>query len=171
MGTRNGRVCVREVESGKIVWSRTNLNHRISQIQFSRDNKRLLERVWFECSSLKEFKTHELTVLDLRTGEEIPSIKEGIAAFGSKSIFSTFSPDGRWLGVVLTNHVIRVLNAVDGKLIAELTNHSDQIRMVTFSGTAPFWPPRARTARRLSGVYPEVKLSEPQLHIQRRFDE
>ena len=134
IGTAKGRVCIRDLRSGETLWERPGMADAIWQVCFTQDGGRVLvssspRQGPIESQQLPGF----LAVLDARTGKEAFPIMQGLlearASLGSSGI----SPDGRWLAVGLSNHVIRVMAASDGRIVAHLTGHTGRIHAMTFT--------------------------------------
>ncbi len=135
MGTAAGRLCVWEIESGKVLWEQQNAGGLVTEVQFSRDGRRLLASSSPRQAYIVMGTPGPMfvSVLDALTGQPVFPAAEAVPGMSSNLVRSAFSPDDRWLAVAMANHVIRLLDGKTGKPIAELKGHTNWIRMLTFS--------------------------------------
>ncbi len=137
IATYKGQVRVLDIESRRTICQPPKLPGVISQIRFTRDGRRLL----LSSSPLQGnvritpqfIRPAQVAVLDAQSGNEIFPAAQVIPGMSSNLFYSAFSPDDRWLAASFSNNVIRVLDANDGHLVAELKGHTDEIQMLTFS--------------------------------------
>ena len=116
--------------TGRLLWSHDIESPSfISQLRFSQDGKRLLATTSIPQGLAAEMRNLEnaAMVLNADTGAEIYRVAN------SELVWATFSPDDRWLALADTNHVIRVVNAVNGSPMVELKGHTNTITMLSFS--------------------------------------
>ena len=144
-GTMEGKLRIWEVSSGVLVRPPLDMGNLISQVLFSADGRRLLvcSAPPLDNSSHGNPKRGFATVLDVASGQEIfPRLASNLVAV-------SFSPDGRWLAAATTNHVIRLFDAQDGRLAAELKGHTDEIMRLSFGADGKLLASagRDRTAR------------------------
>jgi WD40 repeat protein len=138
IGTAKGRVCMRDLLSGETLWERPGMADAIWQVCFTRDGGRLLVSssprqgpifVEFPAQQLPGF----LAVLDVRTGKDVFPAMQGLSETRTNLGCSGISPDDRWLAIGLSNNVIRVMAASDGRIVAHLTGHTGRIHAMAFT--------------------------------------
>lgn len=140
------QIDVRDTSTGDVIWTRLiDGTEFLSQVRFTRDGSALLASTSFTQGLASEGQPSRnlALVLSAESGREI------YPPFTSSLAFSTFSPDDRWLALAGTNHVIRIINAMDGTPVVELKGHTNKIQMLSFSadGTLLASASSDRTAR------------------------
>ncbi len=129
--TDDNKLTVRDSKSGKVIWD---LGHGFSdplQIRFALDGQRLF--VWSTENQRRE-KSRPIPpdlqlaeVLDAATGRLVfPQLASNLTC-------SAFSPDDRWLAVALTNQVIQLIDTRNGKTVANMKGHTNDITVLAFS--------------------------------------
>ncbi len=120
---------------GHLLWTaELGIQGDVNQMKASREGDRLLIR-----------SSDIARVLDLSTGKSLlPRLEPELEEVG-------FSANGRYLALAPSNRFIRVVSAVDGRLVAELRGHTNKVTSLSFSadgsllassskdGTARLW--------------------------------
>jgi hypothetical protein len=166
IGTAKGRVCMRDLRSGETLWERPGMADAIWQVCFTRDGGRLLvssspRQGPMFVESLTQQLPGFLAVLDVRTGKDVFPAMQGLSEARTNLGCSGISPDERWLAIGLSNHVIRVMAASDGRIVAHLTGHTGRIHAMAFTGIRHASSPFARIAKSVSGRAPTVLWKGP----------
>lgn len=113
-GTQAGEVCVWDVKSGTRLWEPIRFcTNGISQLRFTRDNRRLQASSLASGSFAREGSTSGVVVIDLATGQPVFSV------LATNLVCAEFSPEDQWLVTADTHQVIRVLDAQRGQVISQ----------------------------------------------------
>lgn len=147
-GTQEGRVQAWDTETGTPLWPPVHLEvDCVWQVRFTRDGQRIyassLRPHGFVRDHLRP--TNTVVLLEAQTGRIIHCVS------GTDLRRADLSSDDRWLITAGADHVIRLLDANDGRLLANLKGHTDRIEMFATSaagnvlatssgdGTARLW--------------------------------
>jgi WD40 repeat protein/serine/threonine protein kinase len=145
-GTLDGRLRVWDAETATLLGSPHDLGLLILQVRFTSDGRRLLisSSPPQECAARGRPPANFAAVLDAESGHEI------FPRLSSNVVWSTFSPNGQWLAVAMSDNVIRLFDTKDGRLVTELKGHTNEITVFSFAdenllvsasldGTARLW--------------------------------
>ena len=119
-----------DAATGRPIWtSRVEGPSFRSRLRFSQDGRRLLVATSIPQRAAAEARSPENSalVLDAGTGAQLQRYAD------ADLVWVSFSPDDRWLALANTNHVIRVVNALDGSPVVQLPGHTDTITALSFS--------------------------------------
>jgi WD40 repeat protein/serine/threonine protein kinase len=134
-GTYDGKLTVWSAESGSQLWGPQSMGSYVNYVRYSRDGQRL-----FVCSSPQQLwfdnllpRLNFFAVLDAKSGREVFSAAGVLPGMSTNLLWSTFSPDERWLAVSQFGSVIRVFDLRDGHPVTELRGHTNQVSFLSFS--------------------------------------
>ncbi|MBI3850001.1 MAG: hypothetical protein HY298_06875 [Verrucomicrobia bacterium] len=134
-GTYDGKLTVCDAGSGGRLWGPKAMGSFMGYVRFSRDGERL-----FACSSPQHLPfdgpgrmSNFFAVLDAKSGREVFSSAEVWPGMSTNLLWSTFSPDERWLAVSQRGSVVRLLDLRDGHLVTELRGHQQEVWFLSFS--------------------------------------
>ena len=134
-GTRDGNLRVWNAADGALVWGPKRMGAGVRFVRFSGDGQRL-----FACSSPQQMGFNSpgpmpnfFAVLDARSGREVFSAAAVLPGMSTNLIWSTFSPDERWLAVSQRGSGVRVLDLRDGRPVTGLRGHTDEVLFLSFS--------------------------------------
>ena len=116
--------------SGELFWRLPYPRQWVRDLRFDRDGRRL-----FISSASSQGMSWDRLPPELQLAEVI-DIESGRPVFpsvDSNLVFSAFSPDDRWLAIARTNHIIELLDTRDGRVLAEISGHTNEITMLAFS--------------------------------------
>lgn len=184
IGTRGGLLRAWDIKTRQDLWKPLQFAVGIFQLRFSRDGRYLLA-----CSFPPQgFTAYPLPskrvggALDFKPEEDrfywakitqptgmavVVDMESGQPAFPTMSdlVRADLSPDGRWLATSDASHLIRVVDATNGRPVAELGGHTNEITMFSFSADGGLLASTSwdRTVRlwRLPGGKP---LGQPEQH-------
>jgi WD40 repeat protein/serine/threonine protein kinase len=129
-GTDSGKLCVWDTRTGAPLWPPRTLNvDRIWQARFTHDGQRVFVSYLRPHGWVDGYVqvTNTTEIIEAESGHPIFSL------VGTNLIRADLSPDDRWVVTADTAHLIRVHDARDGRLISELTGHTNLIVQFAFS--------------------------------------
>ncbi|MBE0544053.1 MAG: protein kinase, partial [Verrucomicrobia bacterium] len=190
IGTRDGLLRAWDIESGKDLWKPIEIGEPLFQVRFTPDGRYLLASssppqgnpvAYPPAHSLmpaaSDFKPEKDRYFwygpkPIKTLAAVIEVEAGHPVFPSLTnlVRADFSPDGRYLAVADTTHIIRVLNVTNGASVIELPGHTEDISMFSFSGDASWlasasWDCFTRFWRLPSGKSPGEPKKLPVPHV------
>jgi WD40 repeat protein/serine/threonine protein kinase len=121
---RDGRIAIREVSSGRDLWSRQLSDFTILSYCFSPDGTRLA------LAGFHPNLTGEVHLLDVNSGDEIIAPLKGHALWVNTA---AFSPDGKRLATGSTDETIKIWDLTTGQEILTLRGHTAAVGELRFS--------------------------------------
>lgn len=128
-GTMEGLVQVWDLDRQSPLWPPREMGSVVLQARFTLDGRRLLisSSPPLECGANGRPAANFAAVLDATTGRPmLPPVSADL-------VWSTFSPDGRWLAAAMADHSVQLLDTGDGRGVCQLTGHRDEVTRCSFS--------------------------------------
>ncbi|MHC1765690.1 MAG: WD40 repeat domain-containing serine/threonine protein kinase [Verrucomicrobiia bacterium] len=126
---RNSQVRVWDVRTGALIWERTLDVEPIFQSKFTTDGQRIFISTLRDHGFVESLVqlTNGVGLLNALTGSPVVWLP------ATNLLRGDLSPGDRWLVTADTNHVIRVHDANNGNLLAEITGFNNRVMQSVFS--------------------------------------
>ncbi|MCL4181444.1 MAG: protein kinase [Verrucomicrobia bacterium] len=162
-GTQEGRVQAWDTETGAALWPPVDLEvDCVWQARFSRDGERIfassLRPHGFVSNHLNP--AHAAVLIEAQTGRIIHTVS------GTDLLRADLTPDDRWLIVAGTDHVIRLIDAMDGRHVTNLEGHTDRIVMFAMSAAGNVLASSGKDGTVRRWRLPSGELLEPALRFE-----